>query len=207
MHRPMFALLVSAAGLLAGGMPQAAGAGEPSDPAVDVRDEPGFRWTERRDYYEVRGSTLEQLRRELQRSPLRDAELAQATGLTAQGFTMRYETKAAAEGCRVTDVQVELDLTIHLPRRATPTSLGYATQRAWDAMSAAVLRHEEGHRDNALRAGRDLRRRLSELPPMPCSKLRGAAQKVIDDVLLRLSIREDMYDRSTQHGVRQGVVL
>lgn len=205
MHRPLLERFFVALVLLTAALPVMAV--ERVDAEVHEFDEPGFHWIERRDYYEVRGHTLAQLRHELQRSPLHDDQQAEATGLTYQGFTTRYQTQAAAEGCRLTDVHVELDLTIHLPRRATPASLEYATQRAWDAMSAAVLRHEEGHRDNALRAGRDLSRRLIELGPMPCSRLRDAAQRVIDAVMLRLSIREDMYDRSTQHGVRQGVVL
>ncbi len=205
MHRALRFLIPAVLVLLS--CPARSAAAGRSEGEVNEYDEPGFHWIERRDYYDVRGHTLAQLRQELQRSPLLDGDQGRATGLTLQGFTTRYQTQAAAEGCRLTEVHVELDLTIHLPRRATPASLEYATQRAWDAMSAAVLLHEEGHRDNALRAGRDLTRRLTDLAPMPCSRLRSAAQRVIDDVMLRLSIREEMYDRGTQHGVRQGVIL
>lgn len=171
-------------------------------------DEPGFAYTERREYYRVDARNVDTLKRQL------DAALAgkglggAGVGRTVQHLTSRYEFEPTPAGCRFKGLEVSLDVTIHLPRWEPGGGRPKALAERWDRMLAALTRHEEGHRDIAVDTARGLLARLQALPEtLDCQGLAREAQKAFFQARLRHSIRDGAYERRTDHGIAQGARL
>lgn len=169
---------------------------------------PGVDVVEQRTYHEVDAVKLRALRRQLAARPRGAGPGGPSIGRTTQRLETRYTLETGPEGCRLRDLSLQLHITIHLPRwrpkGRRPEELG----RRWDTMLAALTRHEEGHRDNAVWAALGLHRRLSSLGLAPdCLALERIAQRERFKMELRYAQRDQAYDRRTDHGVRQGSVL
>lgn len=177
-------------------------------PTAVATAEPGFEYVEHREYYEVDAVKLRALRRQLQERRQSSGPDPEPIGRTTQQLETRYVLQPLPGGCRIGDLAVSLEVTIHLPRwrprGRRPEELG----RRWDAMLAGLTRHEEGHRDNALWAAHGLHRRLLALgEDQDCLALERAAQRERFKAELRYRQRDEAYDRRTNHGVNQGSVL
>lgn len=164
--------------------------------------------TETRRYYELDATLLDPLRRQL-------AERAQATGLaggaigrTRQKVETRYRLEPLPTGCRLAGLAVQVDLTMDLPVWRPAGTTRRELRARWQRMITALTLHEEGHRDNAVRAAHELHRRLAGLGvASDCDALGKQAQREMFRVKLRFNLREQAYDRRTGHGVGQGSVL
>jgi predicted secreted Zn-dependent protease len=184
------------------------GAPPPIEEVLRHAPAPGVNVVEQRSYHEVDAVKLRALRRQLAARPRGAGPGEPSIGRTTQRLETRYTLETGPEGCRLRDLSLQLHITIHLPRwrpkGRRPEELG----RRWDAMLAALTRHEEGHRDNAIWAALGLHRRLSSLGLAPdCLALERIAQRERFKMELRYTQRDQAYDRRTNHGVRQGSVL
>ena len=79
-------------------------------------DDPGFAYTERREYYRVDGRKADTLKRQLDAALSRKGLGGEGVGRTVQHLASRYEFEPTPAGCRFKDLVVSLDVTIHLPR-------------------------------------------------------------------------------------------
>jgi predicted secreted Zn-dependent protease len=178
------------------------------DEVVSHAPAPGVNVVEQRTHYDVDAVKLRALRRQLAARPRGADPGGQPVGRTTQRLETRYTLVMGPDGCRLRDLSLQLHITIHLPRwrpkGRRPEELG----RRWETMLAALTRHEEGHRDNAVWAALGLQRRLSSLGLAPdCLVLERTAQRERFKMELRYAQRDQAYDRRTDHGVRQGSVL
>lgn len=164
--------------------------------------------TETRRYYELDATLLEPLRQQLAERALAAGLVGGAIGLTRQDLETRYRLEPLPAGCRLADLSVRMDLTMDLPAWRPAGVTRRELRARWERMAAALTQHEEGHRDNAIRAARELHERLSALGEGPdCAALGKQAQREMFRVKLRFDLREQAYDRRTGHGVGQGSVL
>lgn len=165
--------------------------------AVDHREE---RW------YDVEGSTRDELLRELRTKGPR------ADGRNAWGrheWRMRWRFRYAPDGpfCRMTDVHVELESVMTLPRWRTREQADPELVRSWNAMLEALRVHENGHRDIAYRAARDVTRMLRRMSEPGCSFISLRANQAAQDILERYRALNRQYDEATRSGAEQGVSL
>ena len=176
--------------------------------AGDDAASPGPRITETRRFYEVDATGLDALRAQLAERALAAGLAGGAIGLTRQEMETRYRLEPLPTGCRLTALVVQMDLTMDLPVWRPAGTTRRELRARWQQMAAALTRHEEGHRDNALRAVHEQFRRLSGLGEShDCDALGKLAQRESLRVKLRFQLREQAYDRRTGHGVGQGSVL
>lgn len=164
---------------------------------VDHREE---RW------YEVDGSTREELIRSIR------AEGPVSNGRRVWGrhdWHMRWRFRYAPDGpfCRMTDVRVELESVTTLPRWRTRHLADPELGRSWDAMIEALRVHENGHRDIAYRAARDVDRTLRRMSEPDCAFISGRANRAAQDILDRYREINRRYDEETRSGAAQGVTL
>lgn len=164
--------------------------------------------TETRRYYPLDATLLGPLRQQLSERALAAGLTGGAIGRTRQEVETRYRLEPLPTGCRLAGLVVRIDLTMDLPAWR-PSGVTRRELRArWERMITALTLHEEGHRDNAVRAARELHQRLSRLGGGDsCAALDKQAQREIFRVKLRFQLREQAYDRRTGHGVGQGSVL
>lgn len=169
---------------------------------------PGLVITETRRYYELDATGLDPLRRQLAERALAAGLDGGAIGLTRQDLETRYRPEPLPAGCRLADLSVRMDLTMDLPVWRPAGTTRRALRERWERMATALTRHEEGHRDNAVRAAHELHRGLSALGEgHDCRTLGKLAQREMFRARLRFDLREKAYDRRTGHGVSQGSVL
>lgn len=185
-------------GLLAGAVPAAVAPSGPAGPVI----------TETRRYYELDATLLEPLRTQLAERALAAGLAGGAIGSTRQTLETRYRLDPLPAGCRLATLYVRMDLVLDLPVWRPAGVTRRELRARWERMISALTRHEEGHRDNAVRAARELHQRLSALGEhQDCEALGKQAQREMFRVKLRFDLREQAYDRRTGHGVSQGSVL
>lgn len=184
--------------LMAGSNPASADGSAAAGPTI----------TETRRYYELDATGLDPLRRQLAERALAAGLAGGAVGLTRQDLETSYRLDPSPTGCRLGALSVRMDLSMDLPAWRPAGTTRRALRERWQRMVTALTRHEEGHRDNAVWAARELHQRLSNLGHAPdCRTLAKRAQHEMFRIRLRFDLREQAYDRRTGHGVRQGSVL
>jgi predicted secreted Zn-dependent protease len=168
----------------------------------------GAEITEVRRYYELDARRLEPLRQQLAERALAAGLVGGAIGRTRQDLETRYRLDPLPTGCRLADLAVRMDVAMDLPAWRPAGTTRRELRARWERMISALTLHEEGHRDNAVWAARELHRRLSALgQDQDCATLGKLAQREMFRVRLRFQLREQTYDRRTGHGVGQGSVL
>lgn len=164
--------------------------------------------SERREYYDLRSTSLRALRREMDERKRAAGIDGKALGLTRQDIETSFALVPLPDGCRLSGVSVKLSITIHLPRWSPPKPPASFLQERWDKMIAGLTLHEEGHRDNAIAAAQELHRELSGLgESLDCLELERAARRASFQAQVRYRLRDRNYDKRTRHGERQGSAL
>ena len=177
-------------------------------PAAPVAAADGLVISESRRYYALDATLLEPVRLQLGERALAAGLVGGAIGRTRQDVETRYRLEPVPAGCRLADLSVRVDLTMDLPAWRPSGTTRRELRARWERMITALTLHEEGHRDNAVRAARELHQRLSELgEAADCDALGKRARRETFRVKLRFQLREQAYDRRTGHGVGQGSVL
>ncbi|GGD91271.1 peptidase [Aureimonas endophytica] len=112
---------------------------------------------ERTNYFTLRGATLEELDREMNRKgPTTGVGEGRHPGATQVKFGGSVSYKPVASGCAVGRVDFNLRLVKILPRWTPPKSASAGTVIVWRTLSEDIARHEEDH----AKIARDYLRRM-----------------------------------------------
>lgn len=126
-------------------------------------------------------------------------------GHTKWNVRWRYDYRSAAGSCAIARVTVDVSTTVRLPEWRDEAAAPADLRARWQRYLAALTAHENGHRDHGLAAAREVDATLAVLPPQPtCDALGAAANARGQDILRRYNERDLEYDRSSDHGRRQG---
>lgn len=119
-------------------------------------------------------------------------------------WTYRYAPAGGA--CRIREVRVELRSATTMPRWVDRERADSALIRDWDLAMAALRTHENGHRDIAYRAAREVHRAVERVSAPTCGSIAARANARGQEVLRRFKEMNRRYDEETEHGGRQGLV-
>jgi len=127
-------------------------------------------------------------------------------GYTKWFITWNYRWWEEADGqCRITSVQVSLDVDMTLPELDEATPSGAAEFRRY---ASNLRRHEDGHQDLARQAAERIDKGIRNLATMAsCDALERAANALGHAVLEETRRVERQYDVDTRHGCTQGACL
>jgi predicted secreted Zn-dependent protease len=159
---------------------------------------------ERTEYYEVFGSTEQELRSAINKIRPRDRTGERSDGLTDWDINWKYELTMSAGSCSVEFVATTLRITVTLPRWANRRLASSTLAQQWDKYIAALEDHEQHHMQLALRAAQDIQERLSSGGAPTCAALAASLDSTADTVMERLHGEQVQFDRETKHGVLQG---
>ncbi|MBN2394142.1 MAG: DUF922 domain-containing protein [Anaerolineae bacterium] len=142
-----------------------------------------------RDDYDVEGSTLEEVAKQLD---------PKEWGRCTYHYDYSYETLRG----RTTKVDITLKLTILLPRW---TGEGWkkassAAKKAWQRMMTALEKHENGHADIARKWAPVFKQRLLK-------QRENRLQTRFNQTLRKVKKENKQYDQKTKHGQNEGVTL
>ncbi len=111
-----------------------------------------------------------------------------------------WETKNGS--CYITNVKVTVDTTFTLPTLENSNKI---VQELWDRWFPYLLRHENGHRDNALRIAKMIEKGIYNLPGQKdCGVLEKNANELANYFIQELEHVDKVYDRKTNHGETEG---
>ena len=156
------------------------------------------------EYFRVSGATLAQLRDTMRETAPKDAEGLPRWGMARWRLRWKFE-HAHATDCRIGKFTITVTSRILMPRWVDREKAPQALQDTWERFYRALLLHENGHRDNGIRAANDLARRLRGMSAHPdCASLNAEIENVGQRIVGEYSLVDKAYDRSTDHGVSQG---
>lgn len=158
-------------------------------------------------YYDIRGSTANQLRGQMDRlGP--ETEGGRFDASTEWHIQWTYTYARSAASCALQEPQVDVQVTYTLPRWNPPADAPRSLADRWHAYVAALQVHEDGHRDIGIAAGEEVLRTLGELPAeATCPAMGRVANGAANQIITRHQAEERGYDRLTNHGATQGATF
>jgi len=131
-------------------------------------------------YFAVRGTTLSELDRDLNRRGPFVAETGlRHPGATEVKFDGHVTYKRVAEGCAVDQADVKLTLRVLLPKWAPPRGVAPETVLIWQTLESDIERHERRHADIAKSWLKRMEMALRNLRPEPtCARMEALVNHV-----------------------------
>lgn len=164
-------------------------------------------FTTRTEYYSVSGASARELHHNMQLSgPVQNGKRYDAD--TNYYVKWTYNTEESGDTCVLSDIKVTVDTVYKLPRWQDYANASQSLQQNWDYYYAKLQAHERGHADHGMNAGFEIEAKLTQLSPMKnCNILIETANKDAYEILGKYQRRDEIYDRETDHGIKQGVIL
>jgi predicted secreted Zn-dependent protease len=104
--------------------------------------------------------------------------------------------------CSITRVKVFVDIAVTLPRLEDSPAV---VREVWGRWYPDLVRHENGHRDNALAVARSLEGAIRALPAsIDCRMLEQRANALGNRFIAELAAEDRDYDARTNYGETQG---
>lgn len=142
--------------------------------------------------YDVFGTTPEAVRASLiENEPKYDGR--RVLGSHTYWISYSYTTKATRLRCKA-DVKFTVRSTTTLPKWKDRERADTALRREWDVFMAALTRHEEGHRDIAIRKVDLMQRRMTALEPIACSELRMPIRQIFEGAMAEMREEQGAWD-------------
>lgn len=124
-------------------------------------------------------------------------------GYARWNVAYQYESKANAQGCMISSLNVKVKSSILMPNWIEEKNATPADQAAWRTLYGNLKRHEDGHIQHGREFGLLLKERLLGMGTVPCAELQIRAQTEYQRLAENLRRRDEEYDRRTEHGLRQ----
>jgi predicted secreted Zn-dependent protease len=147
-------------------------------------------------YYEVRGTTSEQINASIrERGP--ESDDGGGAGSTDYRIGYNWGERRNGSRCQVIDPAADFAAIVHLPRLTDVEKLSEPVRAGWRKLIAVLRTHEAGHARIAYDHVDEVR---AAVAAAPCGKEQAWGKAVLDRIY-RLQVD---YDRRTSHGLAQG---
>jgi predicted secreted Zn-dependent protease len=158
--------------------------------------------------YDVRGQTLDELRRDVfSRGPFDRIKRQRFAGWTSWQIKWWLDHETDDTACSVTAARTETHVTYTLPQWSEEDHAPADLQRAWRRFITSLIEHEQGHGQLARELGDRIRIAIEQLPPHPdCGELERQAN-ALAHAMIRDDRTQEAYDLQTGHGERQGAAF
>lgn len=173
---------------------------------VALADEPAV--SVKTTTYKVQGKSVSDLRARMMQDGPVDAQKRHHPGFTTWRVNWIFGCGATGGEVRLERISVKVDVKYTLPEWEKPGDADPELAAKWQNYMLALRKHEDGHRDIGVRAGRRILETLEQLPAAEsCMKAGQAANESGQKILQSFRDEELEYDRTTRHGATQGAVL
>jgi len=163
---------------------------------------------EKFDYYEIDGSTTDELRAQMKRNGTTWNDGKVYAALTTWDIHYHYDIAPTNGGYALSAITTSVDVTIHLPKLVPSARTPVQLISSWNSYLQHLKTHEFGHRDIAIGIGKEIYQALAALGSSSSkSELDREAQNLVKAKFQRLKEDQIGYDQETRHGKEQGAVL
>ncbi len=159
------------------------------------------------DHYPVRGLSVDAIGAAMQRAAPKgeDGDPVWAQASWSLDYRFGFDD---SKGCRIDTLSVLVSTRLRMPEWLDREKAADELQGKWAAFYRALLAHEEGHRDNGIRAANDLARKIRKLgSARDCATLDRDVRELGGRITREYELVDQDYDRSTGHGATQGATL
>jgi len=160
------------------------------------------------NYYDVRGTTLEELRQDVfSRGPYDKEANTRFAGWAEWRIQWWFDRREVAGGCAVANASTETHIEYTLPRWVDEDAAPPELRASWKRFIDALTEHEEGHGRLARELAEQIEFAIRSLPPEPtCEELDRKVNELANR-LIREDKTQEAYDRETGHGETQGAAF
>ncbi|HEX5600830.1 MAG TPA: DUF922 domain-containing Zn-dependent protease [Hyphomicrobiaceae bacterium] len=158
-------------------------------------------------YYDVRGSTIEELRREVYSRGPYDSTGQRFAGWAEWRIRWWFDREQVPQGCKISRAVTETDIEYTLPRWVDADNAQPELRERWNRFLEALTLHEQGHGELARALAAEIEFAIRNLPPEPtCEELDRKVNELANRMILEDRTQE-AYDLVTGHGQTQGAVF
>jgi predicted secreted Zn-dependent protease len=156
-------------------------------------------------YYDVDGSTEQEVRANLDRLAPLDENGRRFHATTKWSLSWRFDHQPGQQGCSITNVNIPLQVTTIMPRLNSDQAPA-PLREAFATYAERLLFHEKGHVRIGIDTAEKMDAAIRELPPhADCQQLSSAANALGFQIAGEGGQRNHDYDAETRHGETQGV--
>ena len=159
-------------------------------------------------YYYVDGPSATVLAAQIDHNGPTGADGKRYAGKTKWDVQWKFKHEQHGVTCKMKEVAVAVGVAQTLPRWRNEKNGVPALRTRWQQFAGALKRHEDGHKDHGLAAGREIEATLLAAKPAGnCEDLASAANAAADAIVKKYQKLDQDYDRKTGHGRSEGASL
>lgn len=163
---------------------------------------------EKHEYYDIRGASLAELRKQMKENGTRWNDDHTYAALTTWNIKYNYDINESGGNYFIASVNTKLDVVYRYPRLASAAGMPEQVAGKWSSYMGNLIIHETGHKDIAVKAAADLNAALSSLGTFASRReLNKTVDRVVEARLKTLKEDQIRYDAETHHGEEQGAIL
>jgi predicted secreted Zn-dependent protease len=150
------------------------------------------------DWFTIRGATSEQMRASMtETAPYSEKRQSRVWGQCYWWFSWDFKYLPGSRGgCRVAEFTITLNARMKLPKWVDAGRADGELRDRWDTFERRLRQHEDGHKNNGVKAANDLARRIKAIGEFPdCALLNAEIKKVGDRVWSEYALLDDAFDR------------
>jgi len=159
-------------------------------------------------YYYIDGPSAAVLAAQLdQKGPVGSDGIHYA-GKTRWDIQWKFSPQQQGTTCSMKGVAMAIGIAQTMPRWRGENKGAAGLKALWSKFLDALQRHEDGHKEHGLKAGREIEAAvLAVKPASNCEDLESAANTAAQAIVSKYQALDEEYDRKTDHGRNQGVNL
>jgi len=159
-------------------------------------------------YYYIDGPSATVLAAQLDQNGPPEGDGKRYAGKTRWDVQWKFRHEQQGTVCAMKDVAVAVGVAQTLPRWRGEDKGAAALKARWTRFIEALRRHEDGHKEHALKAGRQIEAAVLAVGPASnCEDLGAAANAAAQAIVTKYQALDEEYDRKTDHGRNQGATL
>jgi predicted secreted Zn-dependent protease len=158
--------------------------------------------------YYVDGRSATVLAAQIEQNGPPGGEGKRYAGKTKWDVQWKFRHEQHGVTCAMKEVAVAVGLAQTLPQWRGEPKGAAALKTRWQQFVLALKRHEDGHTEHGLAAGKEIEvALLAAKPASNCEDLAVAANSAAEAIVKKYQKLDEDYDRKTDHGRRQGASL
>ena len=160
------------------------------------------------DYYDISGSTVQELRADLNLKRPADSTGKRYDYFTRWYIKWRFSYEAAGGQCAIGKVSTTVDVTITFPRLKNTGSTPAEVVQSFERYTEKLLLHARGFEQNAIDTAVKIERGIHSLPPhRTCNEMAGQANSLGYSLINAANQWDLDYNQRTQYGRTLGAVF
>ena len=158
-------------------------------------------------YYDITGTDIVGIHKSLQQKGLLAKNGKRYHASTQWNISWNYRWIESKKQCRLNKTETSVNVDMLLPRLRNRDRLNENMRSTWDRYLTALTAHEKQHQAFGLQAATEIEQLLRNTPAMDCFALETRLNNQAEQILNKYKTLEESFDRETEHGARDGVLL